>query len=138
MAARRQPSSKARKLGKTDGSPLDDRQRKLLEEQEQLKQRVEQLNRVIADAPRIKEERSRAQRDQLLVERSTRGQFRLNSATLTDTRYDEFASRASGRARRRPLKAERRQARMFFLCLLVLLGFLVFWLLSVWHWQWPG
>jgi hypothetical protein len=126
MASRRRPS-------KSSG-PLDERQRKLLEEQEQLKQRVEQLNRVIAEAPRIKAERTRAQRDELLIDRSTRAHHRLNSTTLVDTRFEQPASRAG----RRLLKAERRQTRLIFFGLLVLLAILVIWLLSVWHGQWPG
>jgi hypothetical protein len=129
MASRRRPS-------KSSG-PLDERQRKLLEEQEKLDQRVAQLNRVIAEAPRIKAERVRAQRDELLVDRSTRAHHRLNSTTLADSRF-ELSGASPSRARRRPLKAERRQTRLIFLSLLVLLATLVLWLLSVWHWQWPG
>ncbi len=115
MASRRRPSKSS--------SPLDERQRKLLEEQE------------IEEAPRIAEERKRARRDELLTDRSTRAHHRLNSTTLADTRYEQFAP---SRARRRPLKAERRQTQLIFFGLLLLLSVLVVWLLSVWHWQWPG
>jgi hypothetical protein len=128
MATRRRPS-------KSSG-PLDDRQRQLLEEQEKLKQRVEQLSRVIAEAPRIKAERVRAQRDELLIDRSTR--HRLNSTTLVDNRFEQLSGRPPSRASRKPLKAERRQSRLTFFSLLVLLAILVIWLLSVWHGQWPG
>jgi hypothetical protein len=130
MASRRRPSNSS--------GPLDERQRKLLEEQEKLKQRVEQLNRVIAEAPRIKAERVRAQRDELLVDRSTRAHHRLNSTTLVDNRFEQLSGSPSSRAGRRPLKAERRQTRLIFFGLLVLLAILVIWLLSVWHGQWPG
>ena len=130
MAARRRPSK--------SGSPLDERQRKLLEEQEALRQRVEQCNRVIEEAPRIKAERARAQRDELLIDRSTRAHHRLNTTTLADTRYDPNSGAIPGRARRRPLKAERRQTRIIFFGLLLVLAVLVVWLLSVWHWQWPS
>jgi Flp pilus assembly protein TadB len=130
MAARRRPSK--------SGSPLDERQRKLLEEQEALRQRVEQCNRVIEEAPRLKAERARAQRDELLIDRSTRAHHRLNTTTLADTRYDPNSGPASGRARRRPLKDERRQTRIIFFGLLLVLAVLVVWLLSVWHWQWPS
>ena len=126
MASRRRPS-------KSNG-PLDERQRKLLDEQEKLQKRMEQLNRVIEEAPRIKAERERAQRDELLIDRSTRAHHRLNSTTLADTRFDQSPSRT----RRRPLKAERRQTLLIFCSLLVVLALLVLWLLSVWHWQWPG
>jgi hypothetical protein len=130
MASRRRPSKSS--------TPLDDRQRKLLEEQEKIQERVEQLNRVIEEAPRIKAERARAQRDELLVDRSTRAHHRLNSTTLADTRFEQFGGRPHARTRRRPLKAERRQALLITLGLLVVLAGLVVWLLSVWHWQWPG
>jgi Flp pilus assembly protein TadB len=130
MASRRRPS-------KSSG-PLDERQRKLLEEQEKLKERVEQLNRVIAEAPRIKAERARAQREELLVDRSTRAHHRLNSTTLADNRFEQLPGTSSSRAGRGTLKAERRQTRLIFFGLLVLLAILVVWLLSVWHWQWGG
>jgi len=125
MALRRRPS-------KSSG-PLDERQEKLLAEQEVLKQRVEKLNRVIAEAPRIKAEREREQREQLLAERTSRGQHRLNSNTFSDIRYD---APSGGQRSRRPLKAERRQTLLIFLGLLVALSILVLWLLSVWHGQW--
>jgi hypothetical protein len=130
MAPRRRPS-------KSSG-PLDERQRKLLDEQEKLEKLAEQLNRVIEEAPRIKAERERAQRDELLIDRSTRAHHRLNSTTLTDSRYDQFAGRTPPRVRRRPLKAERRQSLLIFCALLLVLAVLVIWLLTVWHWQWPG
>jgi Flp pilus assembly protein TadB len=129
MAARRRPSK--------SGSALDDRQRKLLEEQEKLKEQMEQLNRVIEEAPRIKAERTRARREELLVDRSTRAHHRLNSTTLADTRYEQLGAGTPSRARR-PLKAERRQTLLIFCGLLLLLSVLVLWLMSVWHWQWPG
>ena len=131
MAPRRRPS-------KASSTPLDERQQKLLKEQEEVRQRMEQCNRVIEEAPRIKAERARAQRDELLIDRSTRAHHRLNSTTLADTRFDQYPGRSPGRTRRRPLKAERRQTRLIFFGLLLFLAILVLWLLSVWHWQWPN
>ena len=125
MASRRRPS-KSR-------TPLDDRQLKLLEEQEKLQHRMDQLNRVIEEAPRIAAERARARRDELLTERRSRGQHRLNSTTLADTRFELSSPPAP--SRRRPLKSERRQSRLIFLGLLVFLSVLVLWLLNVWYWQ---
>jgi hypothetical protein len=130
MAARRRPSKSS--------TPLDDRQRKLLEKQEELQLRMEELSRVIEDAPRRKAERVRAQRDALLTDRSSRGSHRLNSMTLADNRFEQFAGRPPNRTRRRPLKAEKRQSRLIFFGLSLVLFCLVVWLLSVWHWQWPG
>jgi hypothetical protein len=130
MASRSRPS-------KSSG-PLDERQRKLMEEQEQIRKLAEECNRVIEEAPRIKAERERAQRDELLIDRSTRAHHRLNSTTLADTRFEQNFGRAPSRGRRRPMKAERRQTRLIFFGLLLFLVLMVFWLLSVWHWQWPG
>jgi len=130
MASRRRPSK--------SNTPLDERQRMLLEEQEKVRQRVEQLNRVLEEAPRIKAERVRAQREELLTDRSTRNHHRLNSTTLADTRFEQSNSRSTGCTHRRPLKAEKRQTRLIFCALLFVLLLLVVWLLSVWHGQWPG
>jgi len=130
MAARRRPSKSS--------TPLDERQRKLIEQQQELQLRVEKLNRVIEEAPRIKAERVRAQRDELLTDRSSRGHHRLNSMTLADNRFEQFTGRPPSRTPRRPLKAEKRQTRILFFGLLLLLFVLVVWLLSVWHWQWPS
>lgn len=95
---------------------------------------MEKLNRVIEEAPRIKAERERAQREELLLDRSTRAHHRLNSTTLADSRFDQ----APSRGRRKPLKAERRQALLMSLAWLVALLVLVVWLLNVFHWQWPS
>jgi hypothetical protein len=129
MASRQRPS-------KSSG-PLDERQRKLLEEQEKLEKLAAQLNRVIEEAPRKKAERDRARRDELLVDRSTRAHHRLNSTTLADNRF-EFGGRPGAAKRRRPLKAERRQTFLISCSLVVVLAIFVLWLLTVWHWQWPG
>jgi hypothetical protein len=126
MAARRRPSKSS--------TPLDERQRKLLDEQEKLQQQMERLSRVIEEAPRIKAERVKARRDELLVDRSTRAHHRLNSTTLADTRFEHSA----GSGKRKPLKAERRQTLLIFFALLAVFTILVVWLLSIWHWQWAG
>ena len=130
MAARRRPSKAS--------TPLDDRQRKLMEEQEKLQLRVEKLNRVIEEAPRVAEAKKKAQREALLADRSSRGHHRLNSHTLTDTRFEPFGGSRPNRARRKPLRAEQRQNRLYFCVLLLVLAGLVIWLLSVWRLQWPG
>jgi len=130
MASRRRPSKSQ--------TPLDDRQQKLLAQQEELRLRVEKLNRVIEEAPRIKAERERAQREQLLVDRSTRAHHRLNSTTLADSRYDQFPGAPASRGKRKPLKAERRQTFLITMVLLVLLVVAVFFLLSVWNRLWPS
>jgi hypothetical protein len=130
MAARRRPSKSS--------TPLDDRQQKLLAQQEELQKRMEKLNQVIAEAPRIKAERERTQREQLLSDRSSRSLHRLNSTTLADPRFDQYPGPGPSRTRRRPLKAERRQTLLYTISLLVILAIFVVWLLSVFHWQWAS
>jgi hypothetical protein len=130
MASRRRPSKSQ--------TPLDDRQQKLLAQQEEVRLRMEKLNRVIEEAPRIKAERERAQREQLLVDRSTRAHHRLNSTTLADHRFDQFPSSAASRGKRKPLKAERRQTFLISLSLLVVLALAIYVLLSVWNRLWPS
>jgi hypothetical protein len=125
MASRRRPSK--------SNTPLDDRQRKLLEEQEKLQARMDQLNRMIEEAPRIKAEKVKARRNEILSDRATRAVHRLNSATLADNRYDPGFGSAPRRPRRGTLKAERRQARLIFCLWLFLLAALVIVLLSYWH-----
>ena len=128
MASRRRPSKSS--------SPLDERQRKLLDEQEKLRARMEQLNRVIEEAPKIKAERVKARRDELLADRSTRAHHRLNSTTLADTRYDFLPSNTASRAKRRSLRSERRKTQIIFLALMVAFAVAVIWLLSYWRLQW--
>ncbi|HEX4085010.1 MAG TPA: hypothetical protein VHY22_08875 [Chthoniobacteraceae bacterium] len=123
MASRRRPSKSS--------TPLDDRQRKLMEEQEKLRAKMDQLNRMIEEAPKIKEAKVRARRDEILSDRATRAVHRLNSTTLADHRYDPIS--APRRPRRGTLKAERRQARLIFCLWVILLGALVIFLLSYWH-----
>jgi hypothetical protein len=130
MAARRR-SIKSR-------TPLDDRQLKLLAEEEKLQAEMEKLNRVIAEAPRIAEQRLKARRDELLVDRSTRAHHRLNSSTLADTRFEQFGGAAPRRARRRPLKSEKRQTILVTFGLLFALAIMIVVLLHVLHWQWSG
>jgi hypothetical protein len=125
MAARRPSKS---------SSPLDNRQRELIAKQEDLQRQMDELQSVIAAAPLKREAHARAQRDQLLVDRSSRAIHRLNSTTLADNRFDLPRSRT----RRRPLKAEKRQARLFTMALLFVFAIMVIVLLHYWHLQWPS
>jgi len=130
MASRPRPSKSA--------GPIDERQRKLAEEQEKIDKLAKHLNRVIEEAPKIKAERERAQRDALLTDRGARSDYYLHSNTLVDTRYDPFAGPRTSPSRRRALKAERRQSLLIFLGLVVFLAVFVLWLLVVWHKLWPS
>ena len=101
--------------GDNDSSPLDARQRALAEQQERLRARMQKLEQVIKEAPRIAEQEEKRRRQELL-HRASQQQTRLD-ATLFDKRYD---AQTVPVRRRGTLKSEKREARMRFygLCLL--------------------
>jgi hypothetical protein len=106
---------------------LDQSKEALAREESQLREEMEKLERMIADAPRMAEELSRRQRDELLM-RANEGGARLDvSAVLQDKRY--------GDARRAPrprgsMRKQRREGRIIFLVLVIALGAAVVWLVT--------
>lgn len=104
---------------KQDASPLDAKQRALHEQQEQLRREMENLERLIQDAPQAAEQAERRRREQLL-QRASQSSMRFDSRTsLSDRRYD--AHTAVARPRQRAMKREQRDARLKFLALCVFL-----------------
>src|SRR5205807_4462629 len=68
-------------------TPLDREQEELVHRESDLRDKVEKLERMIADAPRVAEETSRRQREELRV-RANAGRSRLDiSVALHDKRY---------------------------------------------------
>ena len=106
---------------------LDRQQEELVRRESELRDKVEKLERMIADAPRLAEETSRRQREELL-RRANEGGSRLDvSLALQDKRYGDDA----GVARRRgSLRKERREGRIVFLVLVIGLAVAVVWLLT--------
>ncbi|MEY2575591.1 MAG: hypothetical protein QOF80_1078 [Verrucomicrobiota bacterium] len=95
-----------------------------------LRGEMEKLERMIAEAPRVAEETTRRQREELL-ERASEGRSRLDvSVALQDTRWGN-EGRTGGR--RKSLRKERREGRIIFLVLVIALGLLVIWLVSHLH-----
>lgn len=113
---------------KKDDSPLDAKQRALHEQQEKLKREMENLERLIQDAPKATEQAERRRREQLIARASQSSTRFDNPKSLTDRRYD--AHTAVARPRRRSLRAEQREARLKFLALCVFLFILCLWLWS--------
>jgi hypothetical protein len=111
-------------------SPLRHRQEELIRREAELRERAEELERIIAAAPRIAEETARRQREELHM-RAKAGGSRLDvSIALQDKRYGDD----SGRTRRpRPLRKERREGRFVFLLLLAALAATVLWLMTHLH-----
>lgn len=111
-------------------TPIDQKQKDLAQQESDLRDQVQKLERMIADAPRVAEETSRRQREELLM-RANQGGNRLDvSIGLQDKRY---ADERVGTRRRGSLRKERREGRIVFLVLVVALVITVIWLLSHLH-----
>ncbi|MBA3273552.1 MAG: hypothetical protein H0T11_06745 [Chthoniobacterales bacterium] len=109
------------------GTPLNAKQEELAERESQLREEMQKLQRMIAEAPRKAEETSRRQREELLA-RASEGGRRLDvSIALDDKRYGD-GGHYSGR--RVSLRKERREGRIVFLVLVIALAAAVLWLVS--------
>jgi septal ring factor EnvC (AmiA/AmiB activator) len=108
---------------------LDQTKQELARQESELRDQMEKLERMIADAPRVAEEVEKRQREELLV-RASQGGSRLDlSMALHDKRYGE-----SGPGRRRgSLRKERREGRIVFLLLIITLLIAAIWLLNRLH-----
>ncbi len=112
------------------GTPLNQKQEELAQRETQLRGEMEKLERMIAEAPRVAEETTRRQREELLI-RASEGRSRLDvSVALQDKRWGDD-SRAGGR--RVSLRKERREGRIIFLVLVIALCVAVLWLVSHLH-----
>jgi len=112
------------------GTPLNQKQVELAQRESQLRGEMEKLERMIAEAPRVAEETTRRQREELLT-RASEGRSRLDvSAALQDRRWGDD-SRVAGR--RVSLRKERREGRIVFLVLVIALGLAVVWLVTHLH-----
>jgi septal ring factor EnvC (AmiA/AmiB activator) len=106
---------------------LDQTKQQLAREESEVRDQVQKLERMIADAPRVAEEVGRRQREELLM-RASEGGSRLNvSAALQDKRYGDDPGTAP---RRGSMRKERREGRILFLVLVVALVTAVVWLAS--------
>src|ERR1700738_1201612 len=107
------------------GTALDHSKSELARQESEVRDQVQKLERMIADAPRVAEEVERRQREELLM-RASEGGSRLDvSLALQDKRYGSEPD--SGR-RRGSLRKERREGRIVFLVLAVALVVAVIWL----------
>ena len=112
------------------GTPLDQKQQELAQQQSELRSEMQKLERMIADAPRVAEETTRRQREELL-ERATDLGRRLDvSVALPDKRWVDDNPAA---ARRGSLRKEQREGRIVFLVLVIALSVAVIWLITHLH-----
>src|SRR5256885_15119749 len=108
---------------------LDQTKQELARQESELRDQMQKVERMIADAPRVAEEVEKRQREELLM-RASQGGSRLDvSMTLQDKRYGE-----SGPGRKRgSLRKERREGRILFLVLIITLLVAAIWLLNRLH-----
>ena len=106
-------------------TPLNQKQEELALEESKLREEMLKLERMIAEAPRLAEETSRRQREEIL-QRASEGRSRLDVSTaLQDKRYGDDVH---GRRRRGSLRKEKREGRLLFLVLLIALVVAIIWL----------
>ena len=109
------------------GTPLNQKQEELAQRESELRDEMEKLQRFVTDAPRVAEETTRRQRDELLT-RASEGRSRLDvSVALQDKRWGDDGHTSS---RRGSLRKERREGRIIFLVLVIALAVAVVWLVS--------
>src|ERR1041385_7555586 len=93
------------------GTPLNQKQQELAQRETELRGKMEKLERMIAEAPKVAEETTRRQREELLA-RASEGRSRLDvSVALQDKRWGEN-SPVGGR--RGALRKEQREGRIIF------------------------
>src|ERR1700737_4167203 len=98
-------------------TPLDQTKQDLVRQETELREQVQKLEQMIADAPRVAEEVEKRQREELLM-RASQGGSRLDvSMTLQDWRQGG----AGSSKRRGSLRKERREGRILFLVLVIAL-----------------
>ncbi len=115
-----------RRSRKSD-TTLDHSREELALRESELRQKMEKLEQMIADAPRVAEEMGRQQREELLT-RANEGRSRLDVAiSLTDKRYGE---EVGGGRRRGAMRKQRREGRIIFIVLLIALAGAIVWLVT--------
>lgn len=116
----RSPRSSRSKRGET---AIDRKQSALVEKEEQLRKQQEKLKQLIEDAPRMREEQARRRREELASD------TRLTSRrSLGDRRYNVSAVAISPSFGTRRLRSEKRDGKLLFVFLCVVLMVLVYWI----------
>ena len=116
---RRRPSRPA--------TALDQSKDELARRESEVRDQMEKLERMIADAPRVAEEMTRQQREELLT-RASEGRSRLDvSVALQDKRYGDDGG---GGRPRGSMRKQRREGRIVFIVLIIALAVAIVWLIS--------
>ena len=107
---------------------LDQSKQDLARQESELRNQVQKLEKMIADAPRVAEEIEKRQREELLM-RASEGGSRLDvSMALHDERYGGGSSKPRGSMRK-----QRREGRIVFLVLIIAVLIAAIWLLNHLH-----
>lgn len=107
---------------------LDQTKQELAQKESELRDQMQKLERMIADAPRVAEEIEKRQREELLM-RASQGGSRLDvSLALHDERYGGSSPRPRGSMRK-----QKREGRIVFLVLVIALLIAAIWLLNHLH-----
>src|SRR5947208_9849087 len=112
------------------GSAVDQQQEELARRENELRDQMQKLQQMIEEAPRVAEETSRRQREELLERANQRGSRLDASVSLHDKRWgdEEWGGRRPG-----SLRKERREGRIIFLVLVIALVAAVTWLMTRFH-----
>ena len=110
------------------GTPLNDKQAELARREDELREKMQKLERMIENAPRVAEEVNRRQREELIARASAGGDRLDVSIALNDKRFGDGGGYSGGR--RAPLRKERREGRLIFLVLVITLAAAVLWLVT--------
>jgi hypothetical protein len=115
-------------------SPIHEKREELAKQEAALREQMEDLERLIADAPKLAEAELERQRKEQVARASTRRSPLDSPDILEDIRHEE--SPFSGR-RHRPRRAQRRAARMrllaLFLTIVILVGLVIFLAIQLVH-----
>jgi len=116
-----------RRRSPNSGTPLNQKQDELVRREKALRDEMQKLERVIAEAPRVAEDLTRRQREEMLA-RASEGRGRLDvSMALQDKRYGDGGAHSGPRV---SLRKERREGRIIFIVLVIALVVAVLWLAS--------
>lgn len=113
-----------RRLPRSD-TTLEHTKQELARQESELRDQMQKLERMIADAPRVAEAIEKRQREELLM-RASEGGSRLDvSLALHDERYGPGSTKPRG-----SLRKQRREGRIVFLVLVIAILIAALWLLN--------
>jgi hypothetical protein len=109
-----------RRRSSKSATPLTAKQQELALRENELREKMQKLERMIAEAPRVAKEKVRRQQEEVLARASAEGSRLDVSMSLRDLRHLD-GGRPSA-TRRGSLRKERREGRIIFLVLVLVLA----------------